>query len=125
MARQLSFADEDLFDTFMDAFLASEPKGLSIRLVAKILDKIDSISEPKFPDIDPSVQGAERILMSVQRKLRPGENGILPTIILEDTEYDYTKDVVSQVQFKHWAAQRAARMLDWLDAAHKAELKVG
>lgn len=113
VAKELVFTNPDKFALFMDGFLGTN-KESNNRLAAKVLDKIDTISEPKFPadQIDQDQPLAAKLRLMAERKLKPHGG----SVVLEDNEFAYALECFKAAGWKNWAAKAASELEIELEA---------
>lgn len=100
---------KDIYNMVVQALISTEKpiKGYAVRELGKIQDKIESLGErPEGKDLPVGFY-----------QLKP-EGGIVE---LEEAQFDFLKDVVTQVTWIPSAARKASLLYDFIDAVPTKE----
>lgn len=125
MAKLLEFGpgDSDRFELMTDAFFGVEGMPRNSHVAAKIIAKIEEISDQRYKveDLAPD------ILVSFQRKMQALALRVLKAtggmLILDDREYEYLKGAVDAADWKHYAVKEGLALAAWIADAKTVKVE--
>lgn len=104
--RILTFSNVTQYETLYEGLLTISTKGAETRTLSRILTKLERIGTKK------QVNGKESLLYTLAE---PGP------VRFEESEFEFTKKKLNEVEWNGIGAKNAGALLDWLDDKHPSE----
>lgn len=105
--RILTFPSIKSYEMCYEGLLTIGTKGAETRTLARVLTKLERIGTKKL-----SKDGVETLLYTCAE---------VPTIKLEESELDFVKKKINEIEWNGLGAKEAGILLEWLDEKHPTE----
>ena len=102
----LTFNDVRNYEILYEGLLSVSTKGAETRTLSRILTKLERIGVKK------EVNGRESLLYTLAE---PGP------VKFEESEFEFTKKKLNEVEWNGAGAKSAGALLEWLDEKHPSE----
>lgn len=104
--RVLIFPDITKYEMLYEGLIGLPTKGSETRTLSRVLTKLEEVGTKK------QVNGKESLLYTV---------ATVPIIRLEESEMEFVKKKMNEVEWNGIGAKQAGKLLDWLDEKHPTE----